>query len=44
LWAQWPISAVWFPGFAVGVNFIFAGIAWAAMGLRLRGGTTAATA
>jgi uncharacterized membrane protein HdeD (DUF308 family) len=36
LWLQWPVSAVWFPGFAVGVNFIIAGIVWAAMGWRLR--------
>jgi uncharacterized membrane protein HdeD (DUF308 family) len=43
LWAQWPISAVWFPGFAVGVNFIFAGVAWTAMGLRLKSGPAAAT-
>jgi uncharacterized membrane protein HdeD (DUF308 family) len=41
LWAQWPISAVWFPGFAVGVNFIFAGVAWAAMALRLKGSAPA---
>jgi uncharacterized membrane protein HdeD (DUF308 family) len=44
LWAQWPISAVWFPGFAVGVNFIFAGFAWAWMGMKLKGGTAAAAA
>jgi uncharacterized membrane protein HdeD (DUF308 family) len=36
LWLQWPVSAVWFPGFAVGVNFIIAGVVWAAMGWRLR--------
>ena len=38
LWAQWPSSAVWFLGFAVGVNFIFAGTAWTALALRLRSG------
>ena len=36
LWTQWPISAFWFIGFAVGLNFIFAGIAWSSLGLRLR--------
>ena len=36
LWAQWPISAVWFIGFAVGLNFIFAGVSWTALGLKLR--------
>ena len=36
LWAQWPISAEWFIGFAVGINFIFAGIAWSAIGWKLK--------
>jgi uncharacterized membrane protein HdeD (DUF308 family) len=36
LWIQWPVSAFWFIGFAVGVNFIFAGIAWSSLGLKLR--------
>jgi uncharacterized membrane protein HdeD (DUF308 family) len=36
LWMQWPSSAVWFLGFAVGINFIFAGVAWTALALRLR--------
>jgi len=36
LWMQWPISGVWFIGFAVGVNFIFAGIAWAGIAWRLK--------
>lgn len=36
LWMQWPVSAFWFIGFAVGLNFIFAGIAWTSLGLRLR--------
>jgi uncharacterized membrane protein HdeD (DUF308 family) len=36
LWASWPFSGVWFIGFAVGVNFIFAGVAWSAMGWKLR--------
>ena len=36
LWMQWPVSAFWFIGFAVGLNFIFAGIAWSSLGLRLK--------
>jgi uncharacterized membrane protein HdeD (DUF308 family) len=36
LWAQWPSSALWFIGFAVGLNFIFAGLAWSSMALRLK--------
>jgi uncharacterized membrane protein HdeD (DUF308 family) len=36
LWTQWPISAVWFIGFAVGVNFIFAGVAWTGLAWRLK--------
>ena len=40
LWMQWPSSAVWFLGFAVGVNFIFAGVAWTALALRLRSALT----
>ncbi|MGP6157734.1 MAG: HdeD family acid-resistance protein [Vulcanimicrobiaceae bacterium] len=36
LWAQWPISASWFIGFAVGVNFIFSGCAWSTMAWRLK--------
>ena len=36
LWTQWPTSAPWFIGLAVGLNFIFAGIAWSALGWRLK--------
>lgn len=36
LWAQWPISAIWFIGFVVGLNFIFAGITWTWLGLKLK--------
>ncbi len=36
LWAQWPFSAMWFIGFAVGVNFIFAGITWSTIGWKLK--------
>lgn len=36
LWAQWPVSAFWFIGFVVGLNFILAGIAWSSLGLKLK--------
>lgn len=36
LWIEWPVSAAWFIGFVVGLNFIFAGVAWAAVAWRLR--------
>ncbi len=36
LWVQWPTSATWFIGFAVGVNFIFMGVGYCAFALRLR--------
>jgi uncharacterized membrane protein HdeD (DUF308 family) len=36
LWAQWPVSAAWFIGFVVGLNFIFAGIAWSALAFKLK--------
>jgi uncharacterized membrane protein HdeD (DUF308 family) len=36
LWAQWPVSAFWFLGFAVGLNFIFAGIAWCSLAFKLK--------
>ena len=36
LWAQWPFSATWFIGFAVGLNFVFAGISWSAIALKLK--------
>jgi uncharacterized membrane protein HdeD (DUF308 family) len=36
LWMQWPVSAFWFIGFAVGLNFIFSGIAWSSMALKLK--------
>ena len=46
LWNQWPTAALWFLGFAVGVSFIFAGIAWCVLANKLRslpGGTTTRT-
>jgi uncharacterized membrane protein HdeD (DUF308 family) len=36
LWMQWPVSAVWFIGFAVGVYFVFAGVAWTAFAVKIR--------
>lgn len=36
LWAQWPVSAIWFIGFVVGLNLIFAGISWTWLGWRLK--------
>jgi len=36
LWAKWPSSALWFIGFAVGSNFIFVGLAWSSMALKLK--------
>ncbi len=36
LWAQWPFSAVWFIGYAVGLSFIFEGIAFSSLALRLK--------
>ena len=36
LWMQWPVSAMWFIGFAVGVNLIVAGIAWSALSVKLK--------
>lgn len=36
LWMQWPSSASWFIGFAVGINFIFAGATWCTLALKLK--------
>ncbi len=36
LWDQFPTSALWFIGLAIGINFIFFGASLASMGLRLR--------
>lgn len=36
LWVQWPVSAIWFIGLVVGLNFIFAGVSWAWLGLKLK--------
>lgn len=44
LWIHWPSSALWFVGFAVGIELIFRGWAWIALSMRLRRRTAAATA
>ena len=36
LWAQWPVSAFWFIGFAVGLSFVFEGISLSSLALRLK--------
>jgi uncharacterized membrane protein HdeD (DUF308 family) len=36
LWLQWPFSALWFIGFAVGVSFVFQGAAWTSLAFKLR--------
>ena len=36
LLAQWPTSAFWFLGFAVGVNLILLGVSWTALAFRIR--------
>ncbi len=36
LWVQWPFSALWFIGFAVGLSLIFDGVAWTSLAIRLR--------
>jgi len=36
LWAQWPSSSLWFIGLAVGINLIFAGVAWSSFALKLK--------
>jgi uncharacterized membrane protein HdeD (DUF308 family) len=33
---QWPVSAFWFLGFAVGVNFILTGLLWSVFAFRLK--------
>ena len=38
LWYQYPNSASWFIGFAVGVNLIVAGVAWCAFAMRVKSG------
>lgn len=41
LWAQWPVSALWFLGICIGVNLLFLGTSWIALATQLRPGSTA---
>jgi uncharacterized membrane protein HdeD (DUF308 family) len=36
LWVQWPLSAIWFIGLVVGLNFIFTGVSWTWLGWKLK--------
>jgi uncharacterized membrane protein HdeD (DUF308 family) len=36
LWAEWPVSALWFIGFCVGVALIFRGSTWVMVALTAR--------
>jgi len=36
LWMQWPFSGEWFIGFAVGLNFIIAGILWSVFAVKIK--------
>lgn len=36
LWMEWPVSAAWFIGFAVGLALIFDGVAWCSVSLKLK--------
>ncbi len=36
LWVHWPTSALWFIGFAVGIELILRGWAWVMLGMKLR--------
>jgi uncharacterized membrane protein HdeD (DUF308 family) len=36
LWVHWPVSALWFIGFAIGVGLIFRGWSWVMLALWLR--------
>ena len=34
IWQEWPASALWVIGLFVGINLLFRGINWIALGLR----------
>jgi uncharacterized membrane protein HdeD (DUF308 family) len=36
IWQEWPASALWVIGMFVGINLVFRGINWIALGLALR--------
>jgi uncharacterized membrane protein HdeD (DUF308 family) len=37
LWAHWPLTGLWFIGFAIALELIFRGWAWVAVAFALRG-------
>lgn len=36
LWAEWPVSALWFIGMCIGIDLIFRGAYWISFALRLK--------
>ena len=36
IWQEWPASALWVIGLFVGINLLFRGFNWIALGLALR--------
>jgi uncharacterized membrane protein HdeD (DUF308 family) len=46
IWQEWPTSALWVIGLFVGINLVFRGVNWIALGLALRSfpGRASATA
>jgi uncharacterized membrane protein HdeD (DUF308 family) len=36
IWQGWPASSLWVIGLFVGINFLFRGLNWIALGLALR--------
>jgi uncharacterized membrane protein HdeD (DUF308 family) len=36
IWQQWPASALWVIGLFVGINMVFRGVDWMALGIALR--------
>ena len=41
IWLEWPESALWVIGLFVGINLVFRGMNWIALGLALRAAPTA---
>jgi uncharacterized membrane protein HdeD (DUF308 family) len=44
IWLEWPSSALWVIGLFVGINMVFRGFNWIALGLALRSTPSRATA
>lgn len=36
LWAEWPVSGLWFIGMCIGIDLVFRGAAWVSLGVRLK--------